>query len=70
MELVHVAQLLPPRFRSIFLIILPQKDVFLNVFIDLQENVSYQSLIYAKALCCQTLLIADCFMIRIEFQTF
>lgn len=35
MELVHVAQLLPPRFRSIFLIILPQKDFLLNIFIDL-----------------------------------
>ena len=35
MELVHTAQILPPRFRSIFLIILPQKDFFLNIFIDL-----------------------------------
>ncbi len=35
MELVHVTQLLPPQFRSIFLIILPQKNFFLNVFIDL-----------------------------------
>ncbi|WP_197036374.1 hypothetical protein [Faecalibacterium prausnitzii] len=35
MEPVHVAQLLPPQFRSIFLIILPQKDFFLNIFIDL-----------------------------------
>lgn len=35
MELVYVAQLLPPQFRSIFLIILPQKNFFLNVFIDL-----------------------------------
>lgn len=40
MEPVHTAQILPPRFRSIFLIILPQKDVFLNVIIDLQENES------------------------------
>lgn len=35
MELVHVAQLLPPQFRSIFPIILPQKNFFLNIFIDL-----------------------------------
>ena len=35
MELVHVAQLLPPQFRSIFPIILPLKDFFLNIFIDL-----------------------------------
>lgn len=35
MELVYTAQILPPRFRSIFLIILPQKDFFLNIFIDL-----------------------------------
>lgn len=35
MELVYVAQLLPPQSRSIFLIILPQKDFFLNIFIDL-----------------------------------
>lgn len=38
MEPVHTAQILSPRFRSIFLIILPQKDFFLNIFIDLQEN--------------------------------
>ena len=43
MEPVHTAQILPPRFRSIFLIILPQKDFFLNVFIDLQENVNSHS---------------------------
>ncbi len=43
MEPVHTAQILPPRFRSIFLIILPQKDVFLNVFIDLQENANAHS---------------------------
>lgn len=35
MELVHAAQLLPPQFHSIFPIILPQKDFFLNIFIDL-----------------------------------
>lgn len=35
MEPVHTAQILLPQFRSIFLIILPQKDFFLNVFIDL-----------------------------------
>ena len=35
MELVHAAQLLPPQFRSILPIILPQKDFFLNIFIDL-----------------------------------
>lgn len=35
MEPVYVAQLLPLRFRSIFPIILPQKDFFLNIFIDL-----------------------------------
>lgn len=35
MEPLHTAQILPPQFRSIFLIILPQKDFFLNVFIDL-----------------------------------
>lgn len=35
MELVYVAQLLPPQFRNIFLIILPQKNFFLNIFIDL-----------------------------------
>ena len=35
MEPVHTAQILPPQFCSIFLIILPQKNFFLNVFIDL-----------------------------------
>lgn len=35
MEPVHTAQILPPQFRSIFLIIFPQKNFFLNVFIDL-----------------------------------
>ena len=35
MELVYVAQLLPPQFCSIFPIILPQKNFFLNIFIDL-----------------------------------
>lgn len=41
MELVYIAQLLPPQFRSIFLIILPQKDFFLNIFIDLTLNPLY-----------------------------
>lgn len=35
MEPVHTAQILPPQFHSIFPIILPQKDFFLNIFIDL-----------------------------------
>lgn len=35
MEPAHTAQILPPQFRSISLIILPQKDFFLNIFIDL-----------------------------------
>ncbi len=35
MEPVHTAQILPPQFRSIFLIILPQKIFSINVFIDL-----------------------------------
>ena len=35
MEPVHTAQILLPQFRSIFPIILPQKDFFLNIFIDL-----------------------------------
>jgi len=46
MEPVHAAQILSPRFRSIFLIILPQKDFFLNIFIDLQENANSHFLLF------------------------
>ena len=46
MEPVHTAQILPPRFRSIFLIILPQKDFLLNIFIDFVKKIHFITMIF------------------------
>ena len=46
MELVYVAQLLPPQFRSIFLIILPQNGFFPQHFLLICNKIHFITMIF------------------------